>query len=397
MTTMTDRLDRELASHLSAKAADYFPQHPGVPDQVRLQEVQPRQFATLYWWELCWADRRAVVLVKVTHETDGAVPGNIDPHRSRVVPAADPVGAELAALRAIESAFGAHPDPRCRTVRVLDGLWNGRGMVLECVPGVSLKSLLWTAFRLRGGRPSKLLLVGCTHAGVWLRKFHGAASLLPQAVRGDTREAFLAWTSTLREFLAVDARAQSAYIAALPRMARAAERWLPDALPLGPVHGDLAPRNVLVEPSGSVTAIDTLIAWRSCIWEDVAQFLVELEANKLQAWSGGCAFAPQVLTQLESAFLRGYFAAEPVPWQALRLYQAQTLLTRWGAALWRRELATGVRRCSYGVASRLAANYYRRLLERWLICAETPPNETLNGRANSGVFAVPQPAAGGAV
>lgn len=395
MTTVADKLDRELASHLSAKAADYFPQHRAAPHRVRLQEVQQRQFATLYWWELCWTDRRAAVLVKVTRETYGDVPGNIDPDRSRVVPAADPVGAELAALRAIESAFGAHPDPRCRTVRVLDGLWNGRGMVLECVPGVSLKSLLWTAVRLRRGQPSNLLLVGCTHAGAWLRKFHGAASLLPPAVRGDTRDAFLTWTSTLREFLAVDERAQSAYNAALPRIARAAERCLPDALPLGPLHGDLAPRNVLVEPGGSVTAIDTLIAWKSCIWEDVAQFLVELEANKLQAWSGGCAFAPQRLAQLEAAFLRGYFADEPVPWQALRLYQAQTLLSRWGAALWRRDLAAGVRRWSLGVASRLAANHYRRLLERWLIGAETPPNKTLADRANSGGLPVPWPAAGG--
>ena len=75
----------------------------------------------------------------------------------------------------------------------------------------------------------------------------------------------------------------------------ALETALPTVLPTTTLHGDYAPRNVLVSPSGGVAVIDAMPTWRAPVHEDVARMIAGLRLMRLQLLSGGLGAAAAAL------------------------------------------------------------------------------------------------------
>jgi aminoglycoside phosphotransferase (APT) family kinase protein len=147
----------------------------------------------------------------------------------------------------------------------------------------------------------------------------------------------------------------------------AATRLLPDPLPTVITHGDFAPRNILVDPAGRMAVIDLLARWQAPPFEDLAGFLVALQTSRANAATRGLVFG-RTIERLEPAFLGGYYGSEPVPRDAIRVFELLLLLDKWSARSIRNRTLGGVRRVRerlidshFDARSRLLA---RRLRER---------------------------------
>ena len=110
------------------------------------------------------------------------------------------------------------------------------------------RDLLARASRLRGSQGSAALTVDMETAGAWLRAFHGIPPLPHTRVREASRKEFIESIHRFVDFLA-SAHAQTRLMSRVASVAEAsALDCLPRTLPLATSHGDLAPRNILIEP-----------------------------------------------------------------------------------------------------------------------------------------------------
>jgi hypothetical protein len=108
-------------------------------------------------------------------------------------------------------------------------------------------------------------------------------------------------------------------------------------MPLGLGHGDFAMRNVLVD-HGRIVVMDTRARWRAPVFEDLAQMIVALRANRPQLLSQGALFDGHGLRRLENALLTGYFGGSTVPRLEINLFIVLVLLDLWSAAVERRRV-----------------------------------------------------------
>jgi len=84
-----------------------------------------------------------------------------------------------------------------------------------------------------------------------------------------------------------------------------------------------------------------------------------------QIMSQGAAFGPDQLDAYQVAFFRGYFGAEAVPTEQLRVYQLLILLDKWSAAV-RPPLLGSPRRRVHVTRQRWSDRYFRREARRLL-------------------------------
>jgi aminoglycoside phosphotransferase (APT) family kinase protein len=143
-----------------------------------------------------------------------------------------------------------------------------------------------------------------------------------------------------------------------------AARRLPDPLPTVITHGDFAPRNILVDGSGRLAVIDLLARWQAPRFEDLAGFLVALQTSRANAATRGLLFG-RTIARLEPAFLSGYYGSEPVPRNAIRVYELLLVLDKWAARANRNRTLRGVGR----IRERLIEGHFdarSRLLARRL-------------------------------
>jgi hypothetical protein len=334
-----------------------------------LGKVRRRQFAFLCELTISTSNWQQPLLAKVALSADEiAQPKSVDRVGSYFVGAPDPLGGEYAALRSVERHFQRLNDSRLFTVRVLDSLFEGRGLLLEKVDAQPLTHLLKSASRLGRWHASPRLLDAVHSAGVCLRSFHQLPIAQRRKERGVTKHDFLAWVDAGQEFLAADSFSRSFFQVVGPRLRDAAEHILPDQLPIGPVHDDFAPRNVLLAADGRVAVIDMLEQWTGCIWEDISHFLVAIGANKLQSISGGRAFAEGSINGIQEYFLRGYYGNQAIPLAAIAVYESQATLTKWAAWIYRTRNDKGwraaLRRTPLGNPCRWYAKYVEQCLRR---------------------------------
>jgi Ser/Thr protein kinase RdoA (MazF antagonist) len=186
------------------------------------------------------------------------------------------------------------------------------------------------------------------------------------------------WVRTADEFCRDDRNARALTSSFRVRIAEAALRILPEALPVGPIHSDFAPRNALVDGDGRVAIIDMLEQWYGCVWEDIAQFLVALETCKPQSLSGGLIISADRIRQLKQAFVNGYFDGETVPWSILALYQAQMVFTKWAAMLHRQSMRTNQLGLLRQGQSKLFARSFARSIEQSLSYVERARTHSTN-------------------
>ena len=366
---------RRLEEHLLAHARRYCPDLPDGELRIEFTGSREGQLSSVQRVRVCAGTQERAFVVKLPPRAAAAsAPGSGSPAsaRPRVSPLLDAEAKfeyERDALSTLERHFDALGDPRFGCVRMLDFLPDVRAILMAKAPGSPLRDLLARASRLRGSRGSAALTVDMETAGAWLRAFHGIPPLPHTRVREASRKEFIESIHRFVDFLA-SAHAQTRLMSRVASVAEAsALDCLPRTLPLATSHGDLAPRNILIEPSGRVTVLDTRAAWHAPIYEDIGFFVVALRTPRAQAYSLGLAFGRRAIERYEGAFLRGYFGEEDVPTSPIRLFALQALLDKWssgtearaqtpargpGAALRERSFDRLMRRSIEAVVDRIA-------------------------------------------
>jgi hypothetical protein len=344
-----------LASHLSAHGRRYYPELGDGALEARLVQHDTRRVTMLYRYRLISPAGSRDVLVKVPREA--VRPPTLQhslPARPRLAVALGPAERalrEYRSLAAIYDHFQSLRDPRFGAVRVLELLREHQAFVMEEVQGTSLRRLLHQAHRGCGPLAAAGLEAACLNAGAWLREYHGLASRELVTPRRTTRAEYVRFVARLSDFLGARQGETPRFERIATALAHLAEEVLPADLPLGLGHADYALRNVMVGPMSRVTVLDTVARYRTPIYEDIGYFLVSLRDNWPQVFTLGAAFPAARLAACERAFLSGYFADEPVPYAAVRLYEVQAMLDRWsevtapqaGTAGWKEDVKGSVR------------------------------------------------------
>ena len=247
--------------------------------------------------------------------------------RPRLVPMTDPElrrGLEFDALKFVEARLREVADDRLEAVRALGVLPSSGALVMEVFESEPFHRVL--ARKALGGEDPGRSTTIAALAGRWLRILHDSPATTTLIRQGHRAEIVEAFESYLRYLTAETGRDLSRVVKA---GVEAAGR-LPDPLPTVLSHGDFAPRNILVGRSGRVAVIDLLARWQSPPYEDLATFLVALQTNRANAATRGLLFG-RAAKRLEPAFLKGYFGLEPVPRDAIRIYELLLVLDKWAA------------------------------------------------------------------
>jgi hypothetical protein len=359
----------EIAQRAGARAGRYFPELEGVAVRARVMRCRERNASSIYHVQLEVPDYSRHIVVKLPWWRDtrweangqaGAILAFDDrPRLGPLCPPEQKYRLEHAALSAIERHFTRLADPNFAAVRVLD-LWPDVGaLVMEEVRQPSLRRLMGKVHRLSRSAAAGDVATAMRDAGAWLRALH-AMPPLPDARPRHTRRAdFLEFVGCLVDYLAATHRRGSLLRDLARHVEREATAALPDELPLGLAHGDFAPRNIFIAQAGQVAVIDTLGRWQAPIYEDIADFLVNLRMSGPQVMTLGLLRSTRTSDDWETAFLRGYFIDRAPPHEAIALFQIQSLLSRWA----------GVehRRCSARGAGRMLAAL-RRVQTHFLRC-----------------------------
>lgn len=235
---------------------------------------------------------------------------------------------EHGALEAMWRRLEGSDDDRIAAVRPLDLLEEHGILLIEEVPSRTLRDLLVDAAQPWGGRTRELLPALFEAVGAWMGVFHS----LDLPVEGTLRVTVTGYTDALSAYASWLAE-RGAPSGLLHDAVEVASHSLADSgadQRTGPVHGDCAPRNVLVRRDGRVLLVDPLARWRAPVGDDLAYLIASLRVNQVRVLTGG-AFPPRsVLRPLEDALLRGHPFGRDVP---LRASMVLVILDRWAAGL----------------------------------------------------------------
>jgi O-antigen/teichoic acid export membrane protein len=357
-----------IKSFLSRNAERYFPELNNAPIDIRLIDELNRSQSRIYRFQLASDGQVRYVRVKVPtyqngQQSQGKLKLDRRPRRFSVADLEKKFQFEYLALSHIRKHFENLHDARFGTVNVLDSLPVLRGSVMEEIKAPTLTSLFVRENRLRLVSSSKTS-EAFAHAGAWLRAYHSLP--IEASVRHQTREEFIEVNRKLSDYLSSKSGDHAYFQKLIEQITDSASRVLPESLPVGLSHGDYAMRNVLVGAGSRVTVLDTLACWRTAIYEDIGYFLTNLKLSWPQVMSQGIVFRQSLIKKFEETFLSGYFRNEPVPIQAVRLFEIQALLDRWSGRVARFEqlVADGSVPTAKRLKLTLESRYYRRSLDR---------------------------------
>lgn len=325
------------AQHLHDHARDYFPVQAAMGVQVELTDRWVRNNSQLYRFSIGANHEHHFVYVKVPSVRGSK--GSRAVTRPYLIPETDSdIKFQLHAttLDVIHRHFSQLNDPRFGMVRVLDTLPDSDAFVMEEASGEIMRRLLNRASRFSLASAPQQLNTAFNNAGSWLRIFHQDVPL-PDCVEKihDTRSDYVEAINRFTGYLSEVLDDQVFFGKMASDLAVVARDVLPDQLPLGLRFGDFGLTNILVEPDGRVTGIDTMAKWQAPIYEDIAWFLTALKAYNMQSYSQGLAFSANKVKQLEQSFLTGYFGTDVIPVAEIRLYEILRLLERWSAKVCR--------------------------------------------------------------
>jgi Ser/Thr protein kinase RdoA (MazF antagonist) len=348
-----------LVTLLRERVRRYFPDLPDGEIDVRLRRWRKRPSSTLYEFEVRGPGRSRVLLIKrarIAPEQPGlGLPPVED--RPRLAPFIDPARRrwlEYRALAAVERQFD-RGDARYRALRVYDFIPERQAIVMELADGPTLREkVLGASFPWVRPRLDRAF----ENAGAWLRAFHALREPAGEP-RHTTAISFIEVVGDLAGHLGDTLDEPAFFRQVAVRLTERARVVLPAQLPLGLGHGDYAARNVLVGPNDRVTVIDIAANWRAPIYEDIAYFIIGIEAAWVQLVSQGWLIARNDLQRYRESFLTGYFGRDPVPRREVRLYEALLLLDRWVARLW----AASRSHDATSIELRLANRSLKRLLD----------------------------------
>ncbi len=297
---------------LRQRCLDYFPDFRNRRCQLRLVQHRSRAFNVLAYWDVYGGRSRQRLITKWNHDLvteDSSF--DRDPAESYLVPGPDRPGAEWQAMRRVEDHLSRRRPSRLFSVKVHDSLLNDRVLVLERATAQPL-SRMYRRSALASPGFRRRVLQATERSAEWLREFHGLHIHPSSRLRGATRVDFHDWTVRVSEVLKTHLSAAAADTLR-NQMLDLSSQYLPNRLPVAPLHDDFAPRNLLIDRANRVAGIDTTMEWKGCQWEDLARFVVALATDKLRMASDGILLRSAWVDQLEAAFYRSYYGDQCIP------------------------------------------------------------------------------------
>lgn len=365
---------------------------PSLPDMVgRLHECAPRYYqecndstvvtlrrkamrsnSLLYWFRLQTSDVERRVIVKCPFSRRQLRSGHNQASSTPVGKSAQypkpPVQVkglrEYRALSAIENYFDQQEDNRFGTIRALDIWTTPYAVVMEEGADQNLKSLFRKANRLLRPFVHHEVLRAFENTGAWLRQYHDMTPLDYTATRDADPASFRSSIAEALDYLRKAGEKSAILTEAQRILIEDIACEVPTTWPLGVVHGDFAPRNVLVSPNGRVTVFDTHANWQAPIYEDLAHFLIAVKASGPQIVTQGLLYGKSTLLEYENAFLSGYFGNQEIPRILVSLFECQRLLEWWAALDFRYRKARRLRRIVKGLRLKLWRPSLKRLLSQ---------------------------------
>ena len=326
-----------LTDHIIEHAARYFPGLMSGQTSVQLMDSQKRPSATLYRFKVTDGAQVHSIIVKVPMRNllkDRANEPAFE--KPLLFPKADEEemhALHYTALVTIHDYMTSLNRKELGTIRVLDYLPESQAVVMEASSDPKLRDFVFKESRLRMAFGKSKLLPAFENVGTWLRIYHTMPKREQVQDRHTHREDFVESLLKLTDFLTERLGDKSFFDRLASELTQQAREILPETLPLGLGHGDYALRNILVNPNGRVTVLDTFAKWRTPIYEDIGYFLTGLKMTSEQVASYGLVFSQEQLRHYEEAFLRGYFKQQSVPYPAIRLYEMLALLDKWSSVL----------------------------------------------------------------
>lgn len=333
----SDELAR-LRDRIARDAHAWYPTAPAAAPRVDGGALNRRDRARLYRFTVQWPAQRHDLLAKVTSLAGEPSTAVARPRLADPSDYAEKHACEFRALERVHERLHDVGDPRLRAVRPLAHDADLRALIMEHVPGGSLRTHLNPAAAWHPARRADVER-SLTTAGAWLRMFHGLPAEEAPARRGSA-QAFRDDLDAYIDFLASRTRVPDEIAGLVATAGAVADDLLADTR-LVVNHGDCAPRNFLVD-GGRVAGIDMIGRWRVPCVEDIGYFLLSLRLVGPRVASGGVAYPPGMLERWCSAFVTGY-GSDRFPAPMLDAYGVLLLLDRWAAALARPAVARGVR------------------------------------------------------
>jgi hypothetical protein len=349
--------------HIRKHVSDYYGDFVAEQTCVHFVDKQERPRATLYRFRVSNDAQTRLVFVKVPFSPAQTAPTNErvyeKPQLYPPVELHDRDRRHYTALKAIYEYFTNLDIQTLGAIRALDYLPEYHAVLMEASADPKLGQLFLRKNRFYALVSDGELTPAFRNAGHWLRAYHN----MPKEEDIDTRHAhrkdYVEAIIQLKTFLVKTLGDERFFETASSILLNAAEKTLPNSLPLALGHGDFSPRNILIGPNARVTVLDTFATWRTSLYEDIGYFLNDLKMNYLQVVSQGFAFGAGQLAAYEQAFLEGYFHPEPIPYSAVRLCEALALLDKWSslvARLYERPSSTQI---VTQLKLRLASRYFK--------------------------------------
>ena len=325
-----------ISSIIESEGPSWLGDRGGVTSH-RYVSFEQRRRSTLAIVDVETADDRRRLLVKAV-EPSPAIPTN---RSVRIVPRSAPGDRLADEYVALERLAAMGDDERFFAVRPV-GFYEPSVMVMEWHPDSSLRERLVD----RTVGPEWLLEV-LQRTGAWLSRFHGLAEN-----EVSVYDSLAEVTSILQRFEALAVSSPLGWpFRTVSQLAVERSRDLEAEVPLGLLHGDMAPRNLLVDDAGRVGGIDVAARWTAPILHDIASFLLSLQVGRHRTLHRDAARIDGFI----DAFLSGYGLADR--WRGhLEVFCALVLLDRAWAA------AGSVRRAPEWL---MLASEARRMQRRW--------------------------------
>lgn len=334
---VTDHLVR------TALAEQWFPDLRRT-SRIEVFPLRERRRSSLHRIRLVGDRAQHDVLLKVRHPGGLTVEGAGARSRPSLAPGLALPEQERAALefRGLQQGLCADRAQagRLTAVRPLLLMEEQSALVMDYLPWPTLRDCLHAAHRGHRDRDRPALPALGAAAGAWLRRLHAAPAVRPGRSRMTSGPEVAALVPRFAEHLA-QLRGERPLLARLRSVGEVLARDLPEALPTAVLHGDFAPRNVLVSPSGEVAVVDPMPTWRAAVHEDVARMLVGARLTRLQLVSGGLAVAVDELDGFERSFRTAYYGADE-PRLDVAAFGLLVALDQWSAQLARTTSGAGL-------------------------------------------------------
>lgn len=370
-----DVSEQRFTTHLRTHVNRFFPELDTSTTTVRLTNHAVRRYSQLLQYEVTdgCVVRRAIYKIPFSLQDAMAASTSAD-DRPRLFSVVSPVSnglREHRALKSLQRHFASLNDERFGAISVFELIESPFVVVMEKCPDPDMKSLLKHSTRFHSIRNQKTLNQGFVNTGAWLRELHKLPALEHTEDRHEDRECFVHAVMRFTEGLSQQTGNCSFFHNISRRLAESAQRILPDRLPCAIIHGDFAPRNILIRSDSRVTVFDTQRRWRAPLYEDLAYLLLSIKAPGPQVRSQGVLFQRGQLASWEAAFLKGYFANTQIPLAAVRLYECLLTLEWWAAINFRHRDGNLRQRLGVKLSNRYLSRYMQSLLTDIESCSAT--------------------------